>query len=46
MPRLETIKVATDSGFKIINKSDFNPKVDKEFKEKSTRKPRTPKKDK
>ena len=46
MARLETIKVVTDGGFKIINKDDFDPKIDKEFKEKTTRKSRTTKKDK
>ena len=42
---IETIKVVTDHerGYKIINKDDFDPKVDKEFKAKATRKPRTKK---
>jgi len=45
---IETIKVVInhERGYKIINKEDFDPKVDKEFKPKATRKPRTPKKDK
>ena len=45
---METIKVVYDHprGYKIINKDDFDPKVDKEFKAKAPRKPRTPKKDK
>ena len=46
---IETMKVVTDNkqGFKIINKDDFDPKVDKEFVEKTTtRKPRSTKKDK
>ena len=38
MARCETIKVVADGGFKIINKDDFDPKVDKEYK--ATRKPR------
>ena len=46
MARCETIKIATDEGFKIINLDDFDPKVDKEFKEKAVRKPRSTKKDK
>lgn len=45
MPRLETIKVVSGDGFKIINLDDFDPKKDKEYKEKVTRK-RTTKKDK
>ena len=40
MGRCDTIKVATDGGFKIINLDDFDPKVDKEYKAKATRKPR------
>ncbi len=31
---LETIKIVTDNedGFKVINKDDFDPKTDKEYK--------------
>jgi len=45
---IETIKIVInhERGYKIINKDDFDPKVDKEYKEKTTRKPRTQKKDK
>ena len=37
--KVETIKIKTDSqkGFKIINKDDFDPKRDKEWKPKTTR---------
>ena len=44
---IETIKVVCkhERGYKIINKDDFDPKVDKEFKVKATRKPRQTKKD-
>ena len=39
MKKIQTIKITTDTelGFKIINKDDFDPKKDKEWKEKSTR---------
>jgi len=39
---IETIKIVIDHerGYKIINKDDFDPKVDKEYKPKATRKPR------
>lgn len=36
---IETIKVVLESnerGYKIINKDDFDPKIDKEFKAKRT----------
>ena len=33
MPRCETIKIATDEGFKIINLDDFDPEVDEQFNE-------------
>lgn len=40
---IETIKVVLESnerGYKIINKDDFDPKTDKEFKPKAKRAPR------
>ena len=42
--RVETIKIATDNadGYKVINKDDFDPKIDKEFKP-ATKAKRTPK---
>ena len=45
MPRCETIKIVSDDGFKIINLDDFDPKKDKEWKEKPTRKTRAKKAD-
>jgi len=39
MAAIETIKIVTDTelGYKIINKDDFDPKKDKEWKDKTTR---------
>jgi len=31
MGRIETVKVVNGKGFKIINKSDFDPKIDKKY---------------
>jgi len=44
--KLETVKIIDGNrrGFKIINKSDFDAKTQKPFKEKVARVPRKPKK--